>query len=70
VAAAGRSGSAYRCLGWSGRLGAQRPAGGLEEVHPLGLAVPPFGQVQGDSAPAMTGDPGGDAIPLVLADRA
>jgi hypothetical protein len=36
-------------------------AGGFEEVHPLGLAVPAFEQVHGDVAVAVAGDPGGDA---------
>ena len=34
-------------LGWSGRCGGW-PAGGLEQVEPLVLAVPFFGQVQGN----------------------
>ena len=45
--------------GWSGRPGG-RAAGGFEQVHPFGLAVPVFGQVQGDVASAVAGGPGGD----------
>src|SRR6202034_912766 len=37
------------------------PAGGVEQAHPSGLVVPVFGQVQGDLAAAVAGDPGGDA---------
>ncbi len=44
--------------GWSGRLGG-RPAGGLEQVHPFLLAVPLLGQVQGDLAASLPGNPGG-----------
>jgi hypothetical protein len=40
---------------WSGR-GAGRAAGGLEEVHPVVLAVPAVGQVNGDVAAAVPGD--------------
>ena len=40
---------------------AARPASCFEEVHSLGLAVPVFGQVHGDLAAAVAGDPGGDA---------
>jgi hypothetical protein len=46
--------------GWAG--------GGFEQVHPLGLAVPAVGQVQGDLAPAVAGNPGGD-IDEVAAQR-
>ncbi len=45
--------------GWSGR-GGGRPGGGLEQVHPFGLAVPVFGQVQGDVPAAVAGGAGGD----------
>ena len=45
--------------GWSGRCGG-RAAGGFEEVEPLALAVPAFGQVEGAAAPAVAGGPSGD----------
>jgi hypothetical protein len=35
-------------------------AGGFEQVHPAGLVVPAFGQVQGDVAAAVAGGAGGD----------
>ena len=55
VAAVGvRTGS-----GWSGRCGG-RAAGGGEQVQPFVLAVPAFGQVQGDVAAAVPGGAGGD----------
>ena len=57
-----------RCRGWSGRLGRWRAAGGFEQVHPLGLAVPGFGQVQGDFAAAVAGGAGGD-VDQVAAQR-
>jgi len=42
-----------------------RAAGGFEQVHPVLLAVPALGQVQGDLAAAVAGDPGGyaDQVP-------
>jgi hypothetical protein len=46
-------------LGWSGRCGGW-PAGGFEEAGPFVLAVPAFGQVQGDAVPAVAGGPRGD----------
>jgi hypothetical protein len=46
-------------LGWSGRCGGW-PAGGFEEVAPFALAVPAFGQVEGEPVPAVAGGPGGD----------
>ena len=52
--------------GWSGRCGG-RAAGGVEEVQPFVLAVPAFGQVQGDVAAAVPGDAGGD-VDQVAAD--
>ena len=45
--------------GWSGRCGG-RPAGGFEEVQPFVVAVPAFGQVQGETAAAVAGGAGGD----------
>jgi hypothetical protein len=45
--------------GWSGRRGG-RPAVGVEEVQPFVLAVPAFGQVQGEVAAAVPGGAGGD----------
>jgi hypothetical protein len=36
------------------------PAGGFEQVHPLVLAVPPFGQVHGEVAAAVPGGAGGN----------
>ena len=53
-------GDAVAGLGWSGR-GGGRLAGGVEQVHPLVLAVPVFEQVHGEVASAVAGDPGGDA---------
>src|SRR6266496_5267327 len=38
----------------------RRPAGSIEEIHPFLLAVPARGQVQGDVAASVPGDPGGD----------
>jgi RNA polymerase sigma-70 factor (ECF subfamily) len=40
----------------------------LEQVHPSGLAVPSGGQVHGEVAAAVTGDPGGD-VDEVAAQR-
>ena len=45
--------------GWSGRCGG-RAAGGGEQVQPFVLAVPAFGQVQGEVAAAVPGGAGGD----------
>jgi len=45
--------------GWSGR-GGGRPGGGLEQVHPFGVAVPSFGQAQGKVPAAVAGGAGGD----------
>ena len=46
---------------WAGQAACGgRAAGGLEEVHPFGLAVPAFGQVQGEVAAAVAGGAGGD----------
>ena len=59
---AGRTG-----LGWSGRCGG-RSAGGFEQVQPCVLAVPAFGQVQGEAAAAVADGPGGDGD-QVAADR-
>jgi hypothetical protein len=41
-------------------LAPHRPAGGLEEVQPLVLAVPALGQAKGDQAAAVAGGTGGD----------
>jgi hypothetical protein len=46
-------------VGWSGRLGGWRAAGGFEQVHPLLLTVPALGQVQGDVPSAVVGGAGG-----------
>ena len=54
-------------LGWSGRCGG-RSAGGLEQVHPLVLAVPVLGHVHGDVAPSVPGGAGGD-VDEVTAQR-
>src|SRR5579859_324679 len=46
---------------WAGQAGVGgRPGGGFEQVHPLVLAVPALGQVQGDLAAAVAGSAGGD----------
>jgi hypothetical protein len=45
-----------------------RAGGGFEEVHPVLLAVPAFGQVQGDVAAAAEGGAGGD-VDEVAAQR-
>jgi hypothetical protein len=47
------------CSGGSGR-GGWRAAGGSEQGHPFVLAVPGFGQVQGDVAATVPGAAGGD----------
>src|SRR6266567_3749234 len=52
--------------GWSGRA-CGRPAAGLEQGQPVVLAVPAFGQVQGQPAAAGARDPGGD-VDQVRAD--
>jgi hypothetical protein len=61
----GRAG-AVTCSGGSGR-GGWRAAGGSEQGHPFVLAVPGFGQVQGDVAAAVPGGAGGD-VDEVAAD--
>jgi hypothetical protein len=50
--------------GWSGRCGGWA-AGGVQEVQPFVLAVPAFGQVQGNVAAAVPGGAGrdGDQVP-------
>jgi len=58
-----------RVLGGSGR-GSGRAAGGFEQGHPFGLAVPAFGQVHGDVAAAVAGDAGGDGDQLAADGRA
>jgi hypothetical protein len=55
-------------LGWSAWMGRGRAAGGFEQVHPVLLAVPACGQVQGDVAAAVTGGAGGD-VDEVTAQR-
>ena len=45
-----------------------RAGGGFEQVHPFGLAVPAFEQVQGDVPAAVAGGPGGD-VDKVAAQR-
>jgi hypothetical protein len=45
--------------GWSGCCGG-RAAGGFEEIAPGVLAVPAFGQVEGEAVPAVSGGAGGD----------
>ena len=56
--AVGRRG-AVTGLGWSGR-GGRRAAGGFEQAGPFVLAVPAFGQVDGNAPAAVAGGPGGD----------
>ena len=58
VAVAGRGGCGP-VRGWSGRCGGW-PAGRIEEAEPFVLAVPAFGQVQGEVAAAVPGGAGGD----------
>ena len=48
-----RSGLVRPVRGW--------PAGGFEQVHPLVLAVPVFGEMHGEVAAAVAGGAGGDA---------
>ncbi len=66
MAAWGREGA----VTWSGlvRPPARWAGGGFEEVHPLLLAVPFSGQVHGDVAVSVAGDPGGD-VDEVAAQR-
>jgi hypothetical protein len=45
--------------GWSGRCGG-RSAGGGEEVQPFVLAVPAFGEMEGEVAAAVPGGAAGD----------
>jgi hypothetical protein len=49
-----------RGLGWSGR-GGGRPARGFEQAGPFLLAVPAFGQAEGEVAAAVAGGPRGNA---------
>jgi hypothetical protein len=56
---AGAVGCAVTGPGGSGR-GSGRPGGGVEQVHPFGLAVPAVGQVHGEVPVAVAGGAGGD----------
>jgi hypothetical protein len=54
--------------GWSDLCGG-RAAGGSEQVLPFVLAVPAFGQVQGEVAAAVPGDPGGNGDQVTVDGR-